>query len=126
MVGSQPLAALGQIARLKAEQELKKLAAFRSHVLAAHQRADASRAAMQQSYAAAAPLSMAEARMANAQAGRAARELARAERDLRQMQPRFDLLRGQAAREFGRAEALAELSRQALQDWRQRRDRGGA
>lgn len=126
MVGPQALLALGQIARLKAEQELKKLAAFRGHVLAAHQRADASRAAMTQSYTAAAPLSVAEARMANAQAGRAARELARAEHDLRQMQPRFELLRGQAAREFGRAEALNELSRLSLMEARQRRQRRDA
>lgn len=120
MVKLHDLAALERIARLRAEQELKKLAAFRSHVLAAHERAEASRAAMAQSYAAAAPLGIAEARMANVQAGRAARDLARAQQDLRQMQPRFDMLRQHAGREFGRAEALAELSRGAHRAARKR------
>lgn len=122
MVNRRELAALERMARLRAELELKKLAAFRIHVLAAHERAEASRAAMEQSYAAAAPLGIAEARMANVQAGRAARELARAQHDLSQMQPRFDMLRQHAGREFGRAEALAELSRAERRAARKRSD----
>lgn len=108
------LAALERLARLRAELELKKLSALRAHVDAAQQRVAASRAAMTQSFAADAPLGVAEARMANAQAARAARELTRADRDLRQIEPRFRAMQKQAAREFGRAEALAELSRRAM------------
>lgn len=100
---------LEKLARLKADQELKKLKALRSYVDAAQQRVDASHAAMAQSYAAEAPLSVAEARMANAQAGRAARDLARAAGELRKLEPQFRLAQSRAAREFGKAEAVREL-----------------
>ncbi|WP_304617441.1 hypothetical protein [Paracoccus sp. (in: a-proteobacteria)] len=123
MVRPGMLSALERVARLRAEQELKKLAAFRRHVLAAHEQVEASRAAMAQSYAADAPLSVPEARMANAQAGRAARDLARAQAELARMQPRFDQMRERAGREFGRAEVLAEMADAALTRARQKRDR---
>ncbi|MBW7055455.1 hypothetical protein KY389_01940 [Paracoccus bogoriensis] len=124
MVRPAMLSALERVARLRAEQELKKLAAFRRHVLAAHHQVEASRAAMAQSYAAQAPLSVAEARMANAQAGRAARDLARAQADLARMQPRFDQMRERAGRELGRAEVLSRMAETALLAVRQRRERG--
>ena len=57
-----------------------------------------------------APLSVAEARIANAQAGRSARELHQAEAEVARMLPRFDAARRDAAREFGRAEVLLNLS----------------
>lgn len=124
MVKPGMLSALERVARLRAEQELKKLAAFRLHVMAAHEQVEASRAAMAQSYAADAPLSVAEARMANAQAGRAARDLSRAQAELARMQPRFDQMRERAGREFGRAEVLAKMAENALIAARQRRERG--
>lgn len=111
------LAALERIARLKAERELKKFAAFSAHMTVARQRVDALQAALDQSYRSTAPLGLAEARMANAQAGRAARELRRADLELNRLRPRFDAARQEAAREFGRAEVLLELARrQAQQD----------
>ncbi|MDB6178753.1 hypothetical protein PAF17_14745 [Paracoccus sp. Z330] len=108
------LAKLEQIARIRAEQELKKLAAFRLHVEAAQGRVAATRTALGQSYRDDAPLALSEARMANAQAARAAREMARAERDLLQMRPGFEAARQNAAREFGRAEVLAQLARREV------------
>lgn len=113
---AQKLAQLERIARLKAEQELKRLAAFSQHMGAARQKADAMREALDQSYRSVAPLSVAEARMANAQAGRAARELRLADQDLARMKPRFDAARKDAAREFGRAEALLELAHKQRRD----------
>lgn len=115
MVSPAKLAALERIARLKADREMRKLAAFREMVLSAQERVAASQHALGQSYSSAAPLSVPEARMANAQAGRSARDMARAKAELEHLQPRFDKLREAACREFGRAEALAELGRQALQ-----------
>ncbi|MCF3972677.1 hypothetical protein [Paracoccus salsus] len=103
------LAALERIARLKAELELKKLAAFNTHMAAARQRRLAMQAALDQSYRCVAPLSVSEARIANAQAGRAARELRRADQDLVRMTPRYEAARQEAAREFGRAQALLGL-----------------
>lgn len=107
---SDKLAQLERIARLKAERELKRFAAFSLHMKQAQHRADAMRTALDQSYRSTAPLSVAEARIANAQAGRSARELNQAEIEVARMQPRFDAARRDAAREFGRAEVLLNLS----------------
>lgn len=107
----QMLAALERLARLKAERELQKFAAFSLHMTAARQRVDALQAALDQSYRSTAPLGLSEARMANAQAGRAARELRRADVELSRLKPRFEAARQDAAREFGRAEVLLELAR---------------
>ena len=112
MVGQgRKLAQLERIARLKAEQELKKLAAFSHHMTAAREQVAALQFALDQSYASVAPLSVSEARMANAQAGRAARELRRADQELARMTPRFEAARRDAAREFGRAQILLELAK---------------
>ena len=107
---SDKLAQLERIARIKAERELKRFAAFSLHMKQAQHRADAMRTALDQSYRSTAPLSVAEARIANAQAGRSARELNQAEIEVARMQPRFDAARRDAAREFGRAEVLLNLS----------------
>lgn len=116
------LAKLQKIAQLKADRELKKFAAFSLHMTHARNKADAMRAALEHSYRSAAPLTVPEARVANAQAGRSARELAHAESELRRMQPRFDAVRKDAAREFGRAQVLLTLADQAAAD--ARRDPG--
>lgn len=107
---SDKLAQLERIARIKAERELKRFAAFSLHMKQAQHRADAMRTALDQSYRSTAPLSVAEARLANAQAGRSARELHQAESEVARMQPRFEAARRDAAREFGRAEVLLNLS----------------
>lgn len=122
-MGMKPekLAALERIARIKAERELKKFAAFNAHMVAARGRVDSLRAALEQSYRSAAPLSVAEARMANAQAGRSARELQAAGRELARLEPRFEAARQQAAREFGRAEVLLSLSMDAFEERRRER-----
>ncbi|WP_411837853.1 hypothetical protein [Paracoccus sp. ME4] len=112
---------LEQIARMKAERELKAFAAFNAHMTAARQRIDALQAALTQSYDSTAPLTLPEARIANAQAGRAARELRHADSEMQRLQPRFDLARQHAAREFGRAEALLGLGRDEAE--RQRKER---
>lgn len=108
---AKQLAALERIARLKADRELKKFAAFSEHVTVARREVEAAETALAQSYSCTAPLSVAEARMANAQAARLARDLRRADRALAKMMPRFEQARAEAARKFGRAEALLELAR---------------
>lgn len=109
------LRALEQIARIKADLELKKFAAFSQHMIQAQRRADALQAALTQSYHSKAPLGLAEARMANVQAGRSARELRQAERDILRLKPKFEAARKDAAREFGRAEVLLSLAAQERQ-----------
>jgi hypothetical protein len=107
---SDKLAQLERIARIKAERELKRFAAFSLHMTQAQNHVGAMRTALDQSYRSTAPLSVAEARIANAQAGRSARELHQAEAEVARMLPRFDAARRDAAREFGRAEVLLTLS----------------
>ncbi|MDN5569258.1 MAG: hypothetical protein L0G27_11040 [Paracoccus sp. (in: a-proteobacteria)] len=113
------LAQLEAIARIRAERQLKTFAAFAAHMTAVHQRAEALRTSLAQSYASTAPLTIPEARTANAQAGRAARELRHADQELQRLQPRFDAARKLAATEFGRAEALLGLGHKERQ-WRDR------
>ncbi|MBU2956829.1 hypothetical protein Q4511_14905 [Paracoccus sp. 1_MG-2023] len=105
------LTQLERIARIKAERQLKTYAAFAAHVTAAQNRIEAARESLRQSYDTTAPLTLPEARTANAQAGRSARELAHADQELQRMLPRFEVVRQQAAREFGRAQVLADLAR---------------
>ena len=113
---SDKLAQLERIARLKAERELKRFAAFNLHMKQAQARAAAMRTALDQSYRSTAPLTVAEARIANAQAGRSARDLHQAEAEVARMQPRFEAARRDAVREFGRAEVLLTLSAQSRAD----------
>ena len=107
------LAQLERLARIKADRELKRFAAFSLHMRQAQGQAEAMRMALDQSYRSLAPLSVAEARIANAQAGRSARDLRQAEQELARMQPRFEAARRDAAREFGRAEVLLTLAAQS-------------
>ncbi|MBC9246774.1 hypothetical protein H4P12_08620 [Paracoccus sp. 11-3] len=108
----EQLRALERIARIKADLELKKFAAFSQHMTQAQRKAEALQMALMQSYRGTAPLSLSEARMANAQAGRSARELKQAERDILRLQPKFEAARKDAAKEFGRAEVLLSLAAQ--------------
>lgn len=120
------LAQLQQIARLKADRELKKFAAFRQHYDRAQQRIDGLQDDLARTYASQAPFTIAEARLANLQAARLARDLTQAAGELRQMQPKFDAARLAAAREFGRAEVLKSLKEMAQADRKARdgQDRG--
>ena len=110
---AKTLKALERLARIKADRELKKFAAFSAHVTAARARVDGFQTALLQAHEAQAPLSLPEARAANAQAGRAARQLIQADAELARMLPRFEVARRQASREFGRAEVLYSLATKA-------------
>lgn len=112
---------LEQIARIKAERQLKSFAAFNAAMNVARARIDTLQATLAKSYDSAAPLTLPEARLANAQAGRAARELRHADQEMTRLMPRFQIARQQAAREFGRAEALLDLARDARDQLRKER-----
>ena len=107
------IALLEKLARLKADRELKKFAAFNAHVTAARTRVDSFQTALQQSYSSDSPMTLAEARAANAQASRSARQLLQADAELARMLPRFEEVRKRASREFGRAEALYDIASRA-------------
>lgn len=100
---------LERIARIRADRELTKFAAFSAAMQAQRGLVAAAETALRQSYDSVAPMSVPVARMANVQAGRAARDWQRAVAELTRMTPRYERARQEAAREFGRAEALSGL-----------------
>ena len=108
------LAQLERLARLKADRELRRYAAFRAQSDAMQRELDDARACL--SAAAAAPTSESpnDWRMATARVGYHAGQLHRAEDALDRLRPGLDAARATAARAFGRAEALAELRRLSL------------
>lgn len=117
---AEDLAKLERIARIKADLELKKFAAFNAHILAARSHVESLQVALTQCYDANAPLTLDEARMANVQAARSAREMMTAKAELARMLPRFELARKEAAEKFGRAEVLHDLANAAI------RSKGGS
>ncbi|MFC3570508.1 hypothetical protein [Paracoccus simplex] len=119
----QALAGLERIARLKADLELRRFAAFRAHVDAARQRIDQLGRELQTLYGAETGFSIAEARLANLLAGERSRALLSAERDLERMLPGYEAARQTAAREFGRAEAVHALRETLAAEVRQDRMR---
>lgn len=120
------LGGLERIARLKADLEMRRLAAFRAHVEAARHRVRQLEDELDTLYRAERPFSIAEARLANALAGERSRALLNAEQELARLLPGYEQARQAAAREFGRAEAVHSLRRQLIAEARQNRLRRGA
>ncbi|MFI0396489.1 hypothetical protein [Paracoccus jiaweipingae] len=103
---------LARVANLKAEQELRKYAAFRANMQALHQRLDGLGQQIGAVHAQPAPQNVAQLRAAADQAHRLTQSLLRAEAELAQLQPRFDAMRQQAASAWGRVEVLRKLADQ--------------
>lgn len=122
---SEALAGLERIARLKADMEMRRLAAFRAHVEAARHRIGQLEAELEAIYRADRPFSIAEARLTNALAGERSRALLAAEEDLARILPGYELARQAAAREFGRGEAVHALRQDLIAQRRQDRLRRG-
>ncbi len=122
---SDALAGLERIARLKADMEMRRLAAFRAHVEAARHRIGRLEAELEAIYCSDQPFSIPEARLTNALAGERSRALLAAEDELARILPGYEQVRQAAAREFGRGEAVhalrKDLAGQARRD-RLRRD----
>ncbi|MBT0780135.1 hypothetical protein [Paracoccus sp. pheM1] len=120
------LAGLERIARLKADMEMRRLAAFRAHVEATRHRIGQLETELQAIYRADQPFSVAEARLTNALAGERSRALLAAEEELARILPGYELARQAAAREFGRGEAVQALRKDLeAQARRDRARRGG-
>lgn len=110
---NEKLAQLTRLAQLKSELELGRFAAFSSTLSAARQRIADCEGAVSRCYASTAPMSLVEARLASAEAGKMSRLAEEARQDLYKMLPRFEMARQRAAKEFGRATVLDNLSRQS-------------
>lgn len=107
------LARLERVARLKADMELKRFAAFRRHVAGLHAESQRLEAELLAEAARGAPASVVEARMAHALTRHTAGERLAVEGELDRLTPAFEAARQAAVREFGRAEVIAELDRRA-------------
>lgn len=122
------LTGLARIARLKADLEMRRFAAFRAHVEAARLRIGQLEHELQALYRAEDAFSIHEARLVNALAGERSLALLNAERELERMLPGYEQARRDAAREFGRAEAVLavrnEMVAQTRQDRTRRDERG--
>lgn len=125
---AQSLAGLERIARLKADIEMRRFAAFRAHVEAARERIGGLEQELQALYHTDESFSITEARLVNALAGERSRALLIAERELERMLPGYEQARRVAAREFGRAEAVHALREDVVAQLRLDRARraGGA
>ena len=122
MTSDAQLQALGRVAQLKSDLELKKFSAFRSHVVALEDRIAAIRDELSNLSAGDAPGTLDDLRAAAAVAGRNAEALLRAEAELARMRPGFEAARLRAVREFGRTQVLSRIRTEAAEDRRARRD----
>lgn len=104
------MADLEKIARILAEREALQFAGINKYMHQKQSDVNTLQAVLEQSYRSEVALTVAEMQMANAQAGRAARELRGAEREVERIKPYYEAARSRAAKAFGRAEALRELS----------------
>lgn len=122
------LAGLARIARLKADLEMRRFAAFRAHVEVARARIGQLEDDLQALYRAEDAFSIPEARLVNALARDHSLALLGAERELERMLPGYEQARQVAARAFGRAEAVVgireDLIAQARLDKARRDERG--
>ena len=111
MRGNGDLGRLERVARLKADVELKRFAAFRRHVAGLHAEAERIAGNMLAESERGAPSSVAEARLAHALARQMAGERIGVESEIGRLQPAFDDARQAAAQAYGRAEVIAALGR---------------
>lgn len=113
MTRTADLARLERVARLKADMELKRFAAFRRHVSGLHAESQRLEADLLAEAARGAAASVAEARMSHALTRHATGERLVVEAEIERLRPAFEAARLAAVREFGRAEVIADLRRRA-------------
>ena len=116
------LAALERLARLRADRELRKFAAFRDHMAGLEARRDGLEASLLAGYRTETAFSVVEARRSHALTRATALDLRRCEQEALELRPRFEAARKQALREFGRAEILARLRDEGRAQARANRD----
>ncbi len=117
------LAQLARVAQLQSDIELRRFAAFRAHVVSAQAQVAGIQSELSEASAQAAPDSLDDLRALAAQIGLRTKALLRAEADVASLTPRFDAAREQAARAFGRAQALDRMADQADRQHRADRNR---
>lgn len=115
------LAALHKLARLRSDREMRKFKAFRDHVLACEARIEELKTRLSAAYATEGGFSLASARQSHELTRHIATELRQYENEMMELRPRFEAARQQVMQEFGRAEVLDGLHKQAVQTLREER-----
>lgn len=101
---------LAELAQIRADAELKRYAAFRNHLDALYRSREQAQRRLREGYADQLRFSVEEARLGNMIARQSAREVARLDAEIARMAPGCDTARAEAAREFGRVQALRQLA----------------
>lgn len=112
----EQLRQLQKIAQIKSDLEQRNFAAFRQHVTALETRRDDLCHQLAVQFDDQRPFSIAAARLANTLAGFTAGQIHKTDAEIAQITPKYDLARQRAAKEFGRAQILAELCENAKRD----------
>lgn len=107
----EALAALHHLAKIRADLELKRFSALRQHVTVLTAQKDRLERDLAACYNTNAPLDLSQARLAAAMARQTTRHLSATEDEIARLRPRFEQVRAQASRAFGRAEVLADLEK---------------
>lgn len=108
------LGQLERLARIKADRELRRYAAWHSQADAMQRQVDVVRDELAQAVAAPADGGPGQWQLATAVVGYRAGQLHRAEDELTRLRPGLEAARATAAKAFGRAEALGQLRRMTL------------
>lgn len=117
------LGQLERLARIKADRELRRFAAFRAQSQAMAAQINAARGDLAAAAAVPVPDLLTQWQMTTAIVGYHAHHLHRAEAEMERLRPGLDAARTAAALAFGRAEALAELRRLTIAQDRNDRQR---
>lgn len=113
------LGQLAQLARIKADAELRRYSAYRSHADAMQRQVDALRAELGEAIATPASDALDQWRLTTALVAYRTGQAQRSEVALARMKPGLEAARQSAVLAFGRAEALSQLQRLTLTEERQ-------
>lgn len=100
---------LGQVAKLRADIEMKKFSIFRAKVVAVQTRIAHLDQQLHGYYNVSTPFSVEEAKLTHALTVETLQSLAREEMHLQRMLPAFEMARAAATKEFGRVQVLRRL-----------------
>lgn len=120
---SDQLRALARLARMRADLELRRYAAYRAQADEMRRHVDTIRDELHAAMTTPAGDALDQWRLTTALVGYRAGRLHRAEDGLARMQPAMDAARKNATVAFGRAEALVQLQRMTVAKDREARDR---
>lgn len=122
MIDKRKMQPLLDIARMRADLELRRFSAFRANMAGLESRTEQLRSALAREYDREQPFSVAEARFSNLSAGALARNIAKNQEEITRLTPSYEQARSKATREFGRKAVLEQLIAQAAEKDRKSKD----